>query len=45
MIEYTIFINGRPVVFGLVVFSKKFMLSYYQALQNMLFRKVSAFLV
>ena len=42
---HTIFINGPGAlqIFCLVRFSKKFMLSHYQTLQNMLFWDVSAF--
>ena len=44
-VAYTLFMNGRPAIFCSITFSKKFMLSCYQALQNMLFWEVSAFLV
>ena len=39
---YTIFMNGRHTIFCLAMFSKKFMLPYYQALKNMLFWEVTA---
>ena len=42
---FTIFINGCHTIFCLAMFSKKFMLPYYQALKNMLFWEVTAFSV
>ena len=35
----TLFINGRPAIFCSVMFSKKFLLSYYQALQYVVLRR------